>query len=142
MSLNGKRSTISVADLPVPAAGGGMPAWMQQMREAARACIGESDITEIVRGQVERAKKGDAGAIKFVFDQVLGGAAFKGATIIQNNTENHYAAGGPGAAESFDPKRPIRQGASAEERVAITKLRLDAGLPLQDPRDAADRSLD
>jgi len=37
-----------------------------------------------VKKQVERAKAGDAGAIKFVFDQVLGGP-LKGAQFVQNN---------------------------------------------------------
>lgn len=62
-----------------------MPAWIVAMRRAAREHITEQDIQEIVANQVKAAKKGDRNAIRFVFDQVLGGAAFKGATFVQNN---------------------------------------------------------
>ena len=142
-----KRSTVTLANLPTSAPSG-VPEWMQKMRDAARAVITQADVEAIVAKQVERAKGGDAGAIKFVFDQVLGGAAFKGATIIQNNTEhrtenhiaNHYS---PGVDEGGvpDPRKPIRQGASAEERLFITKQRLDLGLPLTNSKDSADRDL-
>lgn len=76
--------------------GGALPAWVQKMRSAAQAAITEQDIREIVAKQVERAKQGDEKAMKFVFDQVLGGAAMKGATFVQNN----YAVEEPAAAKT------------------------------------------
>lgn len=49
------------------------PAWITQMRAAAMAKIGQKDIEEIVQNQVDAAKKGDRNAIRFVFEQILGG---------------------------------------------------------------------
>jgi hypothetical protein len=63
----------------------GLPPWMAKMRRAAMDAISEEDIKAIVQNQVKRAKDGDAHAIRFVFDQVLGGGQMKGATFIQNN---------------------------------------------------------
>ncbi len=62
-----------------------MPSWVAAMREAAMSEIGDADVREIVRNQVVAAKAGDRNAIRFVFEQVLGGAALKGATFVQNN---------------------------------------------------------
>jgi hypothetical protein len=76
-----------------------MPAWIVAMREAARAEIKDDDIREIVRNQVARAKAGDKAAISFVFDQVLGGSAFKGATFNQNH---YYGREAPAASEPAD----------------------------------------
>ncbi len=45
-----------------------IPSWQQKMTEAAFDGICESDITDIVRKQVEQAKAGDSRAAKFVFD--------------------------------------------------------------------------
>lgn len=63
---------------------GGLPPWMARMRQAAVDSITETDVKEIVQSQVAKAKQGDPAAIKFVFDQLLGGG-MKGATFIQNN---------------------------------------------------------
>lgn len=62
-----------------------MPSWVLKMREAAQAAITEADLIDIVKMQVALAKKGNPAALKFVFDQVLGGAALKGATFVQQN---------------------------------------------------------
>jgi hypothetical protein len=68
--------------LPDPT--GGLPPWMALMRQAAMKCIRPGDIEAMIQAQVDKAKKGDERAAKFVFDQVLGGATLKGATFIQN----------------------------------------------------------
>lgn len=126
-----KNVTVKLADLPT-ASPSAVPAWMQQMREAARAQISQADVEEIVKGQVERAKKGDTSAIKFVFDQVLGGAAFKGATIIQHNTENHTTNqyGVVAEGEVLRPEKPMSPRVKAAAAVEVMRARLDAGLPL------------
>lgn len=62
-----------------------LPPWMLALRQAAEEAINTTDVSEIVKKQVELAKGGDQRAAKFVFDQLLGGAALKGATFIQNN---------------------------------------------------------
>lgn len=67
----------------------GMPAWMVSMRRAAQEVVKEADIREIVQTQMQKAKSGDKEAIKFVFEQVLGGSAFKGATFIQTQKNYH-----------------------------------------------------
>jgi hypothetical protein len=61
-----------------------LPPWMAVLRAAAQKYIQPADIEEIVRNQVTAAKAGDKAAMKFVFEQVLGGAALKGATFVQN----------------------------------------------------------
>jgi hypothetical protein len=53
------------------------------MRQAAQEVLKEEDVKTIVANQVEKAKAGDQAAIKFVFDQLLGGP-LKGATFVQN----------------------------------------------------------
>lgn len=66
-----------------------VPAWIQAMRDAAQKVIKTTDIEAIVQGQLEAAKKGNQQAIKFVFEQILGGgASMKGATFVQNNFSN------------------------------------------------------
>ncbi len=124
MSPNGKRAMPSLTDLP--AAAGAIPEWMKKMRDAAQACIGENDIKEIVENQVKRAKEGDQHAIKFVFDQVLGGAAFKGATFVQNN--NTYG---------FDPEKPTPAKPGTVDRLTVMAARASRGLPLNGHHDAA-----
>jgi rubrerythrin len=61
------------------------PSWVVTMRQVAMNALKESDIEAIVANQVEAAKKGDRNAIRFVFEQVLGGQAVKAATYVQNN---------------------------------------------------------
>lgn len=68
--------------LPDPTAG--LPPWMVLMRQAAMKCIRPGDIEQMVQAQIDKAKGGDEKALKFVFEQVLGGASLKGATFIQN----------------------------------------------------------
>lgn len=62
-----------------------LPAWIQLMRDAVLKCIKQEDIEAMVNKQVEKAKAGDEKAMKFVMEQILGGAALKGATFVQNN---------------------------------------------------------
>src|SRR5690349_8466779 len=69
-----------------------LPPWVAKMREAAMNSITEADIKEIVQAQVKRAKEGNAAALKFVFEQVLGGAQLQGATFVQNNYAAEAAA--------------------------------------------------
>jgi hypothetical protein len=57
--------------------------WIQAMRNAAQGALKQEDVEAIVANQVAKAKQGDQAAIKFVFDQLLGGP-MKGATFVQN----------------------------------------------------------
>jgi hypothetical protein len=57
--------------------------WQSDLRMAIYDAIDQEDVTEIVRNQVEKAKKGDPNAIKFVFGHVLG--ANRSLTV--NNTQ-------------------------------------------------------
>ncbi len=123
------RTAASLKDLPTAAAGG-VPAWMQKMRQAAVDKISEDDIAEIVKAHVERAKKGDLSSTRFIFEQVLGGAAFKGATITQNVTEHHYH-------EHAAEETPVEPGSKADRARRVRKMaeRNAQGLPLRDPAD-------
>lgn len=88
-----------------------LPPWVMKMRQAAMDAISENDIKAIVQAQVERAKKGDANALKFIFDQVLGGAELKGATFVQNvyqgdgERPDKPTAARPGSAEKIEVMR-------------------------------------
>ena len=62
-----------------------VPPWISRMRKMAQKHLTEDVVEEIVKAQIDRAKKGDRNAIKFVFDQLMGGQSLKGATFIQNN---------------------------------------------------------
>jgi hypothetical protein len=91
---------------------GGMPAWMQQMRQAAVNAVKAEDITAIVEAQVKKAKEGDRDARNFIFDQVLGGAGMKGATFVQNNYTDTPL---PGAAHPLTQK--VAASKAAEDRM-------------------------
>lgn len=102
-----------MADLSKP----GLPAWMLAMRQAAQDAINEEDVRAIVAKQVEKAKEGDPAAMRFVFDYLLGGSAFKGATIVQNN----YGA---------DPREPTPHRPGTNGKITAMQARLSQGLPL------------
>lgn len=74
-----------------------LPPWVQTMRAAAMKVIKQEDVEAMVKAQVDKAKKGDEKAMKFVFEQILGGAQMKGATFVQNNyqLESNAAAAAP-----------------------------------------------
>lgn len=60
------------------------------MWEAARSALPPETIKAIVAKQSEKAAGGDERAARFLFDVVMGGSAFKGATFVQKNeTHNH-----------------------------------------------------
>jgi len=103
-----------------------VPAWIQGLRQAAAGLLKQSDIEEIVKGQIKRAKAGDKNAIKFVFDQLLGGSYMRGATFIQNN----YAGGNgqkPGGTKALP---------GSSEKVEEMRRRVTAGGSAFDKRDA------
>lgn len=45
---------------------GSMAEWAERLRQAARKAVSEDDIRGIMQGLVERAKKGDLGAVKLL----------------------------------------------------------------------------
>ena len=108
-------------------------AYMAKMRNAAQTGVTEADITGIVRAQVAKAKAGDAAAIKFVFERVIGGLGMDGATIVQ---ENHYHI-------EVDEERKVRLAEPLPEaqsdRVKRMRERLDAGLDPVLPADVDGR---
>ncbi len=108
----------------------GLPPWMAKMRAAATNAITETDIAEIVQNQVKRAKAGDQNAIKFVFDQVLGGAQLKGATFIQNNF------GGE------SPDKPTDAVPGTPAKLETIRRRVAAGMDSCRPEDRSNVNLD
>lgn len=96
-----------------------LPPWMIALRNAAQNAVKPSDISEIMKKQVELAKKGNTQAVKFVFEQLLGGSAIKGATFIQNNFRDTKEIDGPTRA------RP-----GSTEKVEIMRRRMEAGMPI------------
>ena len=61
-----------------------LPPWMVMMQAAARKLLSEADVEAIIQVQIDAAKKGDQKAARFVFEQLMGGAAMKGATFVQH----------------------------------------------------------
>lgn len=111
----------------------GLPPWVLAMRRAAKEALGESDVVDIVKGQVARAKQGDQGAIKFVFDQLLGGNELKGATFVQNN---FYGT------EDEGPKKPCGGAPGSGKKVRTLQQRAAAGLPLHVEGDGGEVNLE
>jgi len=97
------------------------------MREMSQKHLTEDVVESIVVGQIERAKKGDRNAIRFVFDQLMGGQALKGATFVQNN----YA---PGSADPPDAPLP----AKGPARIEAMRRRAEQRRPLIEPGDDPD----
>jgi hypothetical protein len=105
-----------------------LPPWLAEMRRAAREGVKASDVKEIVAKQVELAKQGDARALKFVFNTVLGGDQMKGGTFIQNNYHS-------------DPAAPTNALPGTNGKLKTMEARRAAGLPLTTPRDRANVDL-
>lgn len=103
-----------------------VPPWVMAMRNAAQKHLTERDVEDIVKGQVDRAKKGDRGAIRFVFDQLMGGAAFKGATFVQNN---NYG--------DLNPSTPTTARPGSAKKIELMRRRVEGGLDVLDPDDAS-----
>lgn len=57
--------------------------WQVKLRQAMFDAVTEDDVKEIVRAHVDAAKKGDAAAIRFVTDVLLGSK--QAVTLVQNN---------------------------------------------------------
>ncbi len=104
----------------------GVPPWIDKMRRAAMDAITDADIKAIVQKQVEKAKEGDPNALKFVFDQVLGGAQLKGATFVQTN--HHYG-------EDAQPDKPTHALPGTKPKIAAMAARAASGRPIFDEND-------
>jgi hypothetical protein len=101
---------------------------MVAMREAAQECVSANDIKAIVQAQIEKAKKGDKDAMKFVFEQVLGGSAFKGATF----TQNHYYG------DNDLPDKPTTGRPGSAKKIETMRRRIEAGASPFNSDDAGD----
>jgi hypothetical protein len=102
----------------------GLPPWLRAMREAAMDAVSTSDVTEMVKCQVEKAKKGDRQALQFVFDKILGGDQLKGATFVQ---QNFYG--------EDDPTKPTPARPGTNGKLVKMQARAAAGMPLCDKDD-------
>ena len=100
-----------------------VPSWITNLRSAAMNVLTQNDVEAIVKAQIAQAKKGDKNAIKFVFDQLLGGASIRGATFIQNNY--------PGE----DPAKPTKAVPGTEDKIRRMRKRLAAGQSAFNPAD-------
>lgn len=106
----------------------GLPPWLAAMRQAAMEAVQVEDVKAIVEKQIELAKQGDHKAMKFVFEQVLGGNQMKGMTLIQNN----YHVSDPDVAR---PDKPTDALPGSRKKLDMMARRAEAGLPLTDGRD-------
>ena len=95
-----------------------VPGWIQSLRDLAAKHLGPEVIEDIVVTQIAAARRGDARAIKFVFDYLLGAAALKGATFVQNNYP-------PGAAR---PDQPTAAVPGSAEKIRLMQARVAGGL--------------
>ena len=106
-----------------------VPPWIQKMRDMAQKHLTEDVVEQIITNQINAAKKGDRNAIRFVFDQLMGGQALKGATFVQNNYD--------GRAESR-PDAPLPPRGLA--RIEALRRRAEQQVPLAQPGDKPDLS--
>ena len=105
-----------------------VPPWIQKMRDLATKHLSEDVVEQIITGQIERAKKGDRNAIQFVFNQLMGGQALKGATFVQNNYSD-------GSNDKPGDKLPAKRA----DRIAAMGRRAEQHRPLTDePEDDGD----
>lgn len=104
-----------------------LPAWVQNMRAAAQKVLKQEDVEEIVKNRVEAAKKGDKHAIRFVFDQVLGGVPVKAAQIVQNN---FYG-------EADRPDKPTKALPGSRAKIEAMRRRVASGQSACSGRDGA-----
>jgi len=100
-----------------------VPPWLQRMRDIASKHLTEDVVDAIVTNQIEAAKKGDRNAIKFVFSQLMGGAALKGASFTQNNYTINRS-----------PAKPLPPKGSSARIEALRKL-AEEGRDLMEPDD-------
>lgn len=138
MIAKNKNHTVTVGDLP-DSTPPGTPAWLKSLRDAAAEVVTPDAMQEMVQAQVDRAKGGDAKAMEFVLDKVLGAAAMRGTTIVQNVTHNHFE-GAADRDEVAENLRIDRENTDPKSRVKLMEARLAAGLPLCD--DEADGRVD
>lgn len=112
--------------------GFGEPTWLAAAREAMNDVLGAEAWTDMIRAQVDKARKGDADALKTVAD-LAGLTAMKSATFVQNNTHHeHYHGSGKALAppdplldENPDPVAR-RLAESREERMRRLRREVDA----------------
>ena len=71
----------------------------------------------IIANQVKAAKEGNKDAIKFVFEQLLGGSHMRGATFIQNNW-----------GKNADPRAPAMALPGSPDKIETMRRRVAAGL--------------
>jgi hypothetical protein len=111
---------------PLPPASEAVAPWVQKLRAAMFDAITETDIQEIVKNLVKRAKDGDPGAVKMLFDYVLGGrqASTQAATI---ETQNNLI---------LPPPRPTRARPGSRQKVLAMAERAQKGLSLNHDDDA------
>jgi len=62
--------------------------YQAKLRAAMSGCVKESDIEQIVKGIVERAKNGEPAAVKLLFDYVLGAKNPPSKISIHNHFED------------------------------------------------------
>ena len=106
-----------------------VPPWIQRMREMSQKHLTEDVVEQIVTAQIDRAKKGDRNAINFVFNQLMGGQALKGAKFTQIN---YGGESGERPGKALPPKGPAR--------IEAMRRRAEQRRPLADPENEPDLS--
>ena len=103
-----------------------VPEWIQRMRDAAQKHLTPDVVDRIILNQIKRAEGGDAKAIQFVMDYLMGGKALKGATFIQNN---NYGNG------DANPAKPTKLLPGSAAKVELLRRRIAAGMNTDQPGD-------
>lgn len=109
-----------------------VPVWIKRMRDVAQKHLTQDVVDSIVKNQIEAAKRGDRNAINFVFNQLMGGQALKGATFIQNNYGEEF---------SDSPNKPTKALPGSNKKLKTMQQRADAGLPLCQEEDGPEVDL-
>lgn len=158
----GQNIKLSEARALTPAPTGAIGEWARSLREAAFDAVSESDIADIMKKQVEKAKAGDARAASFVTGFLCN--VPKSVTIINQPQPGRLAAASTrrddddhdDTIDRMNANQRIRNGLDPEtitdpaghpfwfpsphligtpEYHAIQTARIDAGLPAEHPDD-------
>lgn len=79
------------AQAPAPT---GLGAWAERLRSTAMAAVEDTDVEEIMRKQVEKAKAGDAAAARFVLGLVMNQPKVEVRKVVVNRGGKGKAGGG------------------------------------------------
>lgn len=141
-----KQSKLLVDSVPPSDVGN----WQARLRNALFDAVTETDVTEIAKSLVDKAKGGDLGATRLLFSYVLGGTSVKVNQAVflppncsgsVNGNEVGYSTGYSDGSVHALPK-PTAAVPGSPDKIEEMSRRFARGEQLHNPRDKSFGSLD